>query len=131
MFEDIYVSFTKTLWVLAWSSWAEESGKREGSWAGMDLMDLAPPVPEDCEHASHHFFNSLDGLNFGIAGKINQILKDNGVSPEKLGHYLAMESTRTGVAFTDDYKNHGLTIPRMEVFYYEGGDGELYFTYSI
>jgi len=131
MFEDIYVSFTKTLWVLAWSSWAEESGNREGSWSGMDVMDLAPPVPEDCEYASNHFFNSLNDLNFGLIDKFNQILKDNDVSPENFGHYLAMETTGTGVAFTDDYKNHGLTVPRMEVFYYEGDDGEPTFSYSI
>lgn len=131
MFEEIYNSLIRTLWVMAWSSWTEESGKREGSWAGMNLMDLAPPVPEDCKHASHHFFNSLNNLNFGLSNKLNQILEKNNVSQENLGYYLAMEATGTGVAFTDDYKDHGLIVPRMEVYYYEGDDGELHFTYSI
>lgn len=117
----------RAMWVSSWASAAEEQGESFGG----DLMDVAPPTPDEAIEAAEVFATRLARVN---EVDIDRLWVRAAHAPgkhyreptvEDFGHYLAMASLGHGVSWFDDHPPFLLEIPHSE--FYVGPDYEVDF----
>jgi len=114
--ESILEGIARAIFVFAWADEAEEAGQ---SFSGMDVMEVAPPTsPEAMKEARALYSEIEQSNNIDLATFVPPGLGDvdwPGPSVEnEFGHYLALEALGHGAAWSDDWPEHGLTIPHIE-----------------
>jgi hypothetical protein len=106
----------RTFFVLAWADALEEVGK---TFPQMDLREVAPPTTEGAFLYAEGVLQEIEranGIDLGtfIPPGMTEESLIRGKTTEDLGYYLAMESLGHGVSWSDEYLDHGLTIPYVE-----------------
>jgi hypothetical protein len=90
------------------------------SQAGLELMDAAPDTPPEAKEWAATFILALREANGDLT--LSAMLRQVDDEPEgwtdkdadKFGHALVMEAAGHGVSWSDDYPEHGLTVPNTE-----------------
>jgi len=115
------------MFVEGWAEWADRNDKSPP--AGHDYMDYAPEPPPEALHDAWRFLGAVEALNqdkfmprpYGVHWLFEAIAEreqqGEGEKTElidKLAGYLVMEALGHGVAWSDDYTDHGLTLPKLE-----------------
>lgn len=125
---EILESAARALFVDAWASDYEESGRSTRHWAGQDLMKLAPPTNERAREMVKEWAGKIetrhgapiDVLYERAAAATELEMEQDGKrhkapTPEDFGHYLALEGIGHGVSWMDDHADHGLgDLPHLE-----------------
>ena len=126
--DEIMEAAARALFVNAWAQAWEDAGRSTRSWAGQDLMDVAPPTNEDARQVVAGWVDKLEAANGAsldvlyeraAAANNNAIAEGsnfNEASPKDFGYTLAMEAMGHGVSWTDDHAPHGLKkrLPDLE-----------------
>jgi len=96
--------------------------------AGADWMDIAPETTPSAEAMAEDLIHRLEIANNGArigflfrtacnrpaSASESKADPDNDDDRRTFGHFLAMESLGHGVAWSDDYPSHGLTVPHSD-----------------
>jgi len=106
--DEFVESAARAFFVSAWADAAEEQGE---SFSGMQLMDVAPPTPDEViEHAARFIKSveklngrSIDELYAEAANAPDEADHSREPTPSEFGHYLAMEAMGHGVSWYDDH----------------------------
>jgi hypothetical protein len=121
MRDEIIAGAARAFYVLAWVNAEEEKGRSHG---GCELMDVAPNTARWALRYAKRFAKRVEadnGASLDVLYERARLLTEapDGMrharrepTPDLFGHYLAMQAMGQGVAWSDDYPDHGLTLPR-------------------
>lgn len=119
--EEIVRSMARAFFVTGWADHVE-NGHRV-SFAGQELMDLAPPTNAEAFEHAQDFARRVETANklsldhmFDRAAFETPGLFSKPPTKDDFGHYLAMEGMGSGVAWSDDRPEHGFEVPHVESF---------------
>lgn len=86
----------------------EGNGHVPNDPGGVELMDVAPDTPASAFACAESLVSRMEG-----EGQWPEVMSREEVEadPNSFGHYLAMEALGHGVAWSDDYPDHGLALP--------------------
>jgi hypothetical protein len=107
------------------SAWAESEEELGHSHSGEELMDIAPETAPEAEDAAEELVKAMEEENgMSVEDMFLQAAEAQGLSEEEaeeddemmedFGHTTAMQAMGHGVSWSDDYKPHGLKVPRHE-----------------
>lgn len=121
--ETIIDQFAETLWACAWADDPEKQ-----NLSGCEIVEVMSDPPESAFEAARKLFARLEDLNGGdLESKMEAVCDRDDSDLEYLAHYLAMESMGHGVAYCDDYPDHGLkTLGYLEVATFDGEHLEMF-----
>lgn len=125
--DEIIESAARAFYV---SWWANEQENKKGfrGFGGGDLIDIAPRTPRNVLTFARAFIADFEKTNGVRADQMYERAKalaeaPGGMhyarrdpSPDLFGHYTAMQAMGHGVAWSDDYPEHGFKIPRAEYY---------------
>ncbi len=118
----------RTFFVSAWASGREERGQ---SFSGQEIFDVAPKTPEYMERMGLEYVRTMERANQMPMRKMYEQalekanLSDDPDHRDDFGFLTAMQAMGTGVRWTDDYEDHGLKVPYVEVSQYDLKDEDL------
>lgn len=107
----------RAFFVTAWADAMEERGK---TFPGEELFSVAPNTPACALSAAKEFVRMMQIANKMPMDKIYaEVLDRLGLEDgpdlrDDFGYLTAMEALGSGVAWTDDYKPHGMKVPYYE-----------------
>ena len=125
---EIVEAMARTLHVLSWIDREEEEGR---FYPGAELMDIAPPTPQEAYDAAWRLWGRIEQINgldiytlFVRALVADKQLTYQYSSEEfdaalkkwsrEFGHCLAMQSLGHGVSWFDDHEYFNLKTPVFE-----------------
>lgn len=105
MFEEYVTSAARTLWVLGW---ADESERRGESFSGCDLMDVAPPTPDDYRLEAARLLGHIEatiprGSLIAFEAFMTELNPENPPDRDTIAYYLIMQALGHGVGLFDSY----------------------------
>lgn len=117
--EEIISSIARTFWVTWWADREEERGRRFPP--GTELFEVAPRTPRAALEEAGKFIHEMEKANrMPLAAMYARAVRAAGEEDvaDLFGYYTAMQAMGSGVAWTDDYPDHGLEIPYHESFWF-------------
>lgn len=117
---NIINGMARAMWVMAWADELEERG-HEDSWAGCDLMDLAPETPCKAIELAWTLAGKYEQANgmsviclLGSAQRADGNSTNDYEYETDFGHYLAMMAMGHGVSWFDDHEEFYLKVPSID-----------------
>lgn len=115
LFRNIAEGAARAGFVQAWANYMEEQGE---SLHG-ELMDQAPATPAAARTWARKLLKTMERMNHMRVKDLymkaaGHTRTGEGATPNKFGHYMAMEALGHGVSWADDHGDHGLLVPSAE-----------------
>lgn len=104
--------FADALFKSSWADFQEEQGE---SFAGIEILDVAPATPQEVKSFADRKVSEIEAAN-GISfdSFVPPGEQEGSFDPWELGWYLGMQYLGHGVSWSDDHEDHGLQIPYGE-----------------
>ena len=121
--DDIVESMARTLWVSAYSSYADENPRKRGvvhARGGQSWHDVAPETPAAADRAADELaelFKTKNNASLEQLAQRARVADGKKIDEEDFGYCLAMMAMDEGVGWWDDHERFDLKVPRFEVMY--------------
>lgn len=116
--QDLFDAAARSLFV---SAWADNEDREGRGYPGQDLFDVAPDTSEEARTAAADLFKSVETMNRQPIEALyqqalrNAGLKDSSRLRDRFAHDMAFQALGSGVGLSDDFRDHGIKVPSIEV----------------